>query len=288
MFRGQFQFCGIELIVFRSSDDSTEDLQPPADLLQRPDTQQEKEEKPFNDQFEEEMMSSKKPSSIPQLDGATSDLEAMLTPPTQKEKEEQKQADLDFENANRILKMINLDYKAATDFFTKKDEAKKKSEEDRKIYLKELDTLRRKLEDGLTKEYIEEMVEKNVRLLEDISSGKQPSRRHNAFHEDRNNSRQALVRTNQSHMISEEQVNTIMNRVEKTLALQSKDQQDYGFKVLLPEIVTRCYADIHNISLEEAQQKIGATLDGETVAEIVGEPAVPPPDDDRGWRRRNR
>ena len=221
------------------------------------------------------MLSSKKPSSlrsmhgnIPQLDGATSDLDEMLTPPTRKEKEEQKQADLDFQNTNFFLKMRDLEYKEVTEFLTKKDEAKKKSEEDRKIYLQELDTLRRKLENALTTEFIEEMVEKSFEVLKDIFSGKQSSTRHEAFIKDKNNSRQGLVRTNQSHMISDSQLNTIMNLVEKKLDLTSKDQQDYGLKVLLPEIVSRCYADIHNISIAEAQQKIEDTLDEETVAEI--------------------
>ena len=184
------------------------------------------------------------------------------------------------------MRLRDLKEEEEKEYLRKKDEAEKKSEQDRKKYLLELDILRRKLENGLTTEHIEEIIEKNSRHLEDIFSGKKSSARHDDFHKDRNNSRQGLVRTNRSHMISTEKLNTIMDLIENKLNLTSKDQRDYGFKVLLPEVVAQLYSDIHNISIAEAEQKIDDTLDEETVAQIVGLSISP--DDDRGLRRRNR
>ena len=257
---GWVQFCGIRLFVFRSSDDSTEDVPPLEDLLARPDAQQEEEDRIFNAKFEEEM------------------------------------------------RLRDLKKEEEEEYLRKKDEAKNKFEEDRKKYLQELDTNRRKLENGLTTEYIEAMVEQKVKDLEEIFSGKQPSTRHEAFHKDKNNSRQGLVRTNQSHMISDAQINKILDHIERKLNLTTKDEKDYAQKVLLPFLITACYADLHNISIAEAKRKIEDTLDEETVANICGletdatsegpeegrvistegAAAVLSPDDDRGWRRRNR
>ena len=63
----------------------------------------------------------------------------------------------------------------------KRDEVKKKSQEDRKQYVQDLDKRRRKLEKALTQEDVQESLNKNANYLEEIFSGRRSSKKHQAF-----------------------------------------------------------------------------------------------------------
>ena len=152
----------------------------------------------------------------------------------------------------------------------KRDEAKKKSQEDRKQYVQDLDKRRRKFEEALSQDYIQESLDKNADYLEDIFSGRRSSKKHEAFVQDQNMSRQDLLSHNYVHILSKEKVDWIMEEIEKKWNRTSNEERDYALKVLLPELISKQYSDIHNIPLEEAQQKIENTLDEETANEIIG------------------
>ena len=152
----------------------------------------------------------------------------------------------------------------------KRDEAKTKLMEDRKQYVQDLDKRRRKFEEALSQDYIQESLDKNADYLEDIFSGRRSSKKHEAFVQDQNMSRQDLLSHNYVHILSKEKVDWIMEEIEKKWNRTSNEERDYALKVLLPELISKQYSDIHNIPLEEAQQKIEHTLDEETANEIIG------------------
>ena len=152
----------------------------------------------------------------------------------------------------------------------KRDETKEKLQEDRKQYVQDLDKRRRKFEEALSQDYIQESLDKNADYLEDIFSGRRSSKKHEAFVQDQNMSRQDLLSHNYVHILSKEKVDWIMQEIEKKWDRTSNEERDYALKVLLPELISKQYSDIHNIPLEEAQQKIENTLDEETANEIIG------------------
>ena len=152
----------------------------------------------------------------------------------------------------------------------KRDEAKKKSQEDRKQYVQDLDKRRRKFEEALTQENVQESLNKNANYLEEIFSGRRSSKKHQAFVQDQNNSRQELLSHNYVHILSKQKVDWIIEEIEKKWNRTSNEERDYAIKVVLPHMIVHLYSDFHNIPLEEAQQKIEDTLDEETVAEISG------------------
>ena len=152
----------------------------------------------------------------------------------------------------------------------KRDEAKKKAKEDRKQYVQDLDKRRRKFEEALSHETIKESLNKNADYLEEIFSGRRSSKKHEAFVQDQNCSRQGLLYHNYVHILSTEKIDWIIQEIEKKWNRTSNEERDYALKVVVPHLLTHMYSDFHNIPLEEAQQKIEDTLDEETAAEIIG------------------
>ena len=212
-------------------------------------------------------------------------LEDILKPPSAQEQEKERR----LEKMDKEIQMMNLKKALEEEDCRKREEAKKKYEQDRKKYLQELDLLRRQMENGLTREYVQKMVEKNAAHLEAISLGKLPSKKHQEFHDPKMiQKRKELVRTNMSHMLEDEMFNFIMDQIEKMLNLTSQDERDYGLLVLLPHFVISLYSDFHNFPIEEAQRRIEATPDEETVAEIVASSVSPSREKAQGRKGENK
>ena len=190
--------------------------------------------------------------NIQQLDGATSEIDEMLTPPSRQEK----QADLDFEESIKIVKMKDLKHKAKLVELKKKEVARKKSDKDWKRCRDENEVRKRTLQNNLTRKEIKEVFNANKEFLENIKRGKVYSSRDEQFKESTESSK-ALGQLNFTHIFNPDQFNWVCHEVDKTW-----EEREYNWAVLIPEFVVSLYAHFFKTTREDAKEKIEETRAG--------------------------
>ena len=98
-------------------------------------------------------------------------------------------------------------------------------------------------------------------FLEDIKDGLIESSRHKAFHKSLK-TRQALLYTMITHPFTDKQVDWVYEEM-ASIWLRTKqehaDNNEYIWKVLMPEGFIRLYSDFFELPLKEAEQRIGET-----------------------------
>ena len=136
--------------------------------------------------------------------------------------------------------------------------ARKKEKKERQVvnaFMKE------RLAKGITRSVLRKMFEENLSYLENIMTGQIPSERHTAFYTNAG-SRQALFYKMINNPYSDDQVDWTyeeMTRVYLKTSKEFSDNNDYIWKVLMPECFIKFYMDFFNISKEEAETRIGET-----------------------------
>ena len=180
----------------------------------------------------------------------------LLRPPSRQEKEEQKQADLAFQDSDKIIQERDSEHQAASDKLEKQIDAQRKSNEDWKRRWDENEEPKRIFQTNLTRNMIREVFNNEIDLLENIRTGKQSSARHNMFKTSAQ-SCQALGQQNYTHILSKEQVQWVCEEIDKKWM-----DQDYNWKVLVPEFCVSLYAHFFNTSREIAERKILETGSG--------------------------
>ena len=114
---------------------------------------------------------------------------------------------------------------------------------------------------GITRSVLRKMFEENLPYLEKIRTGQIPSDRHLAFHTNAG-SRQALFYKMITNPFSDDQVDWTYEEMTRIFMKTSKefcDNNDYIWKVLMPECFIKFYMDFFSISKEEAETRIRET-----------------------------
>ena len=114
---------------------------------------------------------------------------------------------------------------------------------------------------GLTQPILKQMVA-NIRSdLEDIKDGLIESSRHKAFHKSLK-TRQDLMYTMITHPFTDKQVDWVyeeMASIWLRTEQEHADNNEYIWKVLMPECFIRLYSDFFKLSRKEAEQRIKET-----------------------------
>ena len=113
----------------------------------------------------------------------------------------------------------------------------------------------------ITRDVLSRMFEDNLPYLENIRSGEIVSERHIAFHTNAG-TRQALFYRMIHHPFSDQQVDWTyeeMTRIWMKTTREFQDNNDYIWKVLMPECFIKFYMDFFNISKKEAETRIAET-----------------------------
>ena len=121
--------------------------------------------------------------------------------------------------------------------------------------------LKRRLVEDLTKPRLKEMFAQTLSYLEDIKAGRRQSERHDAFHTNAG-SRQALLHQMITHPFSDAQVDWTYDEMKEVWIKNSKeyhDNNDYIWKVLMPECFIKFYMDFFNMARAEAEACIRET-----------------------------
>ena len=121
--------------------------------------------------------------------------------------------------------------------------------------------MKEQLATGITRPVLRQMFRENLSYLENIRSGKMPSERHTAFHSNAG-TRQALFYKMITNPFSDDQVDWTyeeMTRIWMRTTKEFHDNNDYIWKVLMPECFIKFYMDFFSISREEAETRIGET-----------------------------
>ena len=121
--------------------------------------------------------------------------------------------------------------------------------------------MKKRLWNELTQESLKELFQNNLDYLKDIERGNIESTRHKAFHNNPR-SRQGLMYTMITHPFSEQQVDwtyALMKQVWMSTKQLHAENNEYVWKVLLPECFIKFYMDFFAISKKEAEQRIKET-----------------------------
>ena len=187
---------------------------------------------------------------------ASPSTDELLRPPSLQEQEEKKQADLAFQNSGKIVQVTDLEHQAASDKLEKQIDAQRKSNDDWKRRWDQNGEQKKIFQTKLTRNIISEVFNNEIDLLENIKTGKHFSARHQAF-KNSAQSCQALGQQNYTHILSNEQVQWVCEEIDKKWL-----DQDYNWKVLVPEFCVSLYAHVFKKSREIAERKILCTGSG--------------------------
>ena len=158
--------------------------------------------------------------------------------------------------ANHEKEMLKLD----------KDLEALRARKERKKERQEVNAImKERLTTEITRSELRRMFEENRPYLENIKSGQIGSERHVAFHTNAG-TRQALFYKMITHPFSDEQVDWTyeeMTRIWMKTKREFHDNNDYIWKVLMPECFIKFYMDFFDISREEAETRIRETPLGE-------------------------
>ena len=143
----------------------------------------------------------------------------------------------------------------------KEIEGERKKKEERKLRLRANALLRNRLEKELTEAEMRSTVKANLDYLQSIHDGLTPSARHKAFHKSVR-TRQALYYTMIIDPFTDDQLNWTLEEMSKVWMRNKREQMDnneYVWKVLLPECFIKVYGDKFGVTRAEAQVMIGET-----------------------------
>ena len=121
--------------------------------------------------------------------------------------------------------------------------------------------LKRKLVLELTRPVLSDLFSRNLSYLDNIKAGRTSSDRHMAFHTNPG-TRQALLYRMISNPFTDDQVDWTyeeMTRVWMRTSKEYHDNNDYIWKVLMPECLIKLYMDFFNMPKEEAEVRIRET-----------------------------
>ena len=121
--------------------------------------------------------------------------------------------------------------------------------------------MKERLAKGITRSVLRRMFEENLSYLENIRTGKIPSERHTAYYTNAG-TRQALFYKMINNPFTGEQVDWTYEEMAKIWTKTTKeyhDNNDYIWKVLMPECFIKFYMDIFHMPREEAVTRIGET-----------------------------
>ena len=136
-----------------------------------------------------------------------------------------------------------------------------KRKEDREARYAANAIYRDRLATELTRPVLLEMFANIRECLEDIKEGVGESSRHEAFHKSLK-TRQALFYTMITHPFTDEQVDWVYEEMSKIWMRTEKehaDNNEYIWKVLMPECFIRLYSDFFKLTKKEAEMKIKET-----------------------------
>jgi len=143
----------------------------------------------------------------------------------------------------------------------KQIEEERKKKEERKARCKENAKLRNRLERELTEDKVRGTFRAIIPFLEAIWNGRETSRRHEAFHKSVR-TRQALYYTMITDPFTDDQLDWVLEEM-STIWMRNKREQmennEYIWKVLLPECFIKMYGDYFGFSKEEAEVRISET-----------------------------
>ena len=143
----------------------------------------------------------------------------------------------------------------------KEIEGERKKREERKARLRDNALLRNRLEKELTETEMRSTVQANLGYLQSIHDGLTASARHKAFHKSVR-TRQALYYTMITDPFTDDQLNWTLEEMSKVWMRNKREQMDnneYVWKVLLPECFIKVYGDKFGVSRAEAEVMIGET-----------------------------
>ena len=143
----------------------------------------------------------------------------------------------------------------------KQIEEERKKKEERKARCKENAKLRNRLERELTEDKVRGTFRAIIPFLEAIWNGRETSKRHEAFHKSVR-TRQALYYTMITDPFTDDQLDWVLEEM-STIWMRNKREQmennEYIWKVLLPECFIKMYGDYFGFSKEEAEVRISET-----------------------------
>ena len=140
-------------------------------------------------------------------------------------------------------------------------EEERKKKEERKARCKENAKLRNRLEKELTEEKVRSMFRANIPHLKAIWNGQKTSKRHEAFHKSVR-TRQALYYTMITDPFTDDQLDWVLEEMSSIWMRNKREQMEnneYIWKVLLPECFIKMYGDHFSFSKEEAEVRISET-----------------------------
>ena len=174
----------------------------------------------------------------------------MLQVPDLKQRQEEAEVDQFFKDTKMTIKVGSL--------WEQEEEAKDQAVKD-KLRRSEAEYHRRKEENEKMRRKLEEKLTNETILNQEwstIISQARYSTRHNIFHHGSARERQGLQGSNFSHILSQYQNLRIIEQLNRW---GSYEDQAYVELVLLPQAITILYADNHNLTPEEANQRLLAT-----------------------------
>ena len=140
-------------------------------------------------------------------------------------------------------------------------EGERRKREELKTRLKENALLRNRLEKELTETEMRSIFKANLGYLQSIHDGVLSSARHKAFHKSVR-TRQALYYTMITDPFTDDQLNWTLEEMSKVWMRNKREQMDnneYVWKVLLPECFIKVYGDKFGVGRAEAEMMIGET-----------------------------
>ena len=140
-------------------------------------------------------------------------------------------------------------------------EEERRKKEERKARFRENAKLRNRLERELTEEKVRGTFRAIVPYLKAIWKGREVSKRHDAYHKSVR-TRQALYYTMITDPFTDDQLDWVLEEMSSIWMRNKREQMEnneYIWKVLLPECFIKMYADHFQFSKEEAELRISET-----------------------------
>lgn len=140
-------------------------------------------------------------------------------------------------------------------------EAVEKSREDFLTRQKRNAELRDRLAEEVTQEVIKDLFKQNKKYLDEIWTGKRPSKRHESFHKS-TKSRHALYYSMITDPFTDDQLKWTLEEISKVWMRNKSEQlrnNEYVWKVLLPETFIKFYMDQFAVEKVEAERRISET-----------------------------
>jgi len=140
-------------------------------------------------------------------------------------------------------------------------EEERRKKEERKARFRENAKLRNRLERELTEEKVRGTFRAIIPYLKAIWKGREVSKRHDAYHKSVR-TRQALYYTMITDPFTDDQLDWVLEEMSSIWMRNKREQMEnneYIWKVLLPECFIKMYADHFQFSKEEAELRISET-----------------------------